>query len=179
MNELDEIIAALVLAYPNNKEMSPNNIKVYQRYLRDLDLKDLSAAVAHHISTNKWFPAISDLRSTVADLQAKAAGVPSPTEAWGLVLRFAGGEVELTVHPFVNQAVQQISSWYNLRMSTTQVADRARFLQAYERIVSDAKEGAMMLPEVKGYIGAGYPALLKQNPTDTDGPQETFAEVHW
>lgn len=61
--------------------------QAYHRHLADLPADLLRAAVDLVIQTNSaFFPSIESIRTKARELQTLAFGIPSPVEAWGMVL---------------------------------------------------------------------------------------------
>ena len=54
--------------------------------LADLPIETVEAAVEQYLSVETFFPAPGKLRETAMDLQMLALGIPTPAEAWGMVI---------------------------------------------------------------------------------------------
>lgn len=159
MSEPATIIDCLLLlksAYPR-QELTDQTIDVYEAALQDIDPGLLRAAVLHHVSTNKWFPTVAELRNAAANLVSRASGQLLPGEAWEQVVRkFRQGYSHSRVPEFdelTAKALGAIGGWHYLCYSDNIPADRARFIQAYEQYAKRAAEDAVMLPAVSDYVG--------------------------
>jgi hypothetical protein len=166
------IMGVLHAAYPNFI-FQPDTIKVYCMMLSDLDPDLLEQAAKAHLTTNKWFPAISELRSAVTDLVERACKTPKAAEAWGIVvdkIRQVGNTVDfggnhpdcLSDYPLVDKVVRYMG-WNNLCLSENTVADRARFIQAYEVELSRAREDMQFLPETHDAIAQLQAEKVNEN----------------
>ena len=85
-------IAKLILSmkfYPNSPITDKSVETVIDSFddtLSDLPFEAVEAAVKQYKSTETFFPTPGKLREIAMDLQMLAMGVPSPAEAWGMVL---------------------------------------------------------------------------------------------
>lgn len=135
------------------------SLEAYVIGLEDLTVEDARAAVARALRTSKWLPTIAELRANVVN--AASGGEKQGAEAWLEVLRAVSryGVYRAPGADFVfPDAVTQhliTAQWWreicngdgdNVR------ADRARFIDAYDRIRlanrvnSAASAGARILP---------------------------------
>lgn len=60
-------------------------IDSFDLVLSDLPIEDIAAATKQYLSVGTFFPTPGKLRETAMDLQLLAIGVPTSTEAWGMV----------------------------------------------------------------------------------------------
>lgn len=148
--EISRIVRVLRAAYPD-KNIRPETVEVYIRCLSDLPVAALEGAVLAHISENKWFPTVAELRE--AALQLLPGGqLPTALEAWAEVTK----QVELVgwygqptfSHPVIEQAVKALG-WNRICESENVVAERAHFLRLYETYCGRVKEQLVQLPEVQ------------------------------
>jgi hypothetical protein len=85
-------ISRLILGmqhYPNSPITDMNAgtvIDAFEDTLCDLDFETVQAAVRQYQSTETFFPTPGKLREIAMDLQMLAMGVPTASEAWGMVL---------------------------------------------------------------------------------------------
>lgn len=154
-----KIMGVLHAAYPGFT-FQENTVEVYCEMLRDLDPDLLEQAAKAHLVTGKFFPTIAELRGAVANLIERGLNVPSAMEAWGEVIDkmctegntvdFGGGQPE-----FSNSLISRVVSylgWNLLCLTDNMIADRARFIQAYEVELSRAREDMKFLPETHAAI---------------------------
>ena len=151
-DEFSEIMGALVLAHPR-QQVAPGTLDVYYTVLRDLDVKALQAAVLHLLTESKWFPTIAELRAAAFELPELVGEANDAYAAWDSVLQ----EIRRTGYSgvpefrseLVKVTVDRIGGWRNLCMSTNTVADRSRFVQAYDLLLKRERTQTRMLPQVR------------------------------
>lgn len=138
--------------FPSNK-VTAATVEVWCRVLADIPKALVEAAVLDYISgPNEFFPSPGQVRQRAIEL-----GMPqnqlSPPEAWGeilMLMRKTGFYGEpLYSCPAVEKAVECVGGWKYLCSSENMVADRARFLQAYETMQKRQADEQTMLPEVR------------------------------
>lgn len=138
-------------------ELSEERIQAYHRILADIPHDILELAAMQVAVNNTFFPAVADIRKAACDLIAQAEGVPTAWEAWKEVVKsfsthgFYRGAPEWS-HPLVGQAVDAIGGYAALCHSENSIADRARFVQCYDSLLTRDKEQRQMLPEVREKI---------------------------
>jgi hypothetical protein len=150
-----QIISLLCAAYPN-AHITPETITVYVVTLRHYDPETLRAAALHCVSRCKFFPTVAEINEAITNLAEHATGQPTAAEAWGIVLRAIRkyGHTLYGGHRprFENQVIEKVVGyfgWNDLCLSENEVADRARFIEAYTVELRRERERATMLPEVK------------------------------
>ena len=150
------LVAMIGAAYPNFKA-TEMTLDVYYQTLKDLDYDLLKAATLHAIAQPRraFAPSVGEIRGAVSDILQQSSHMPSSFEAWNEFLQQARavghmGTPEFS-HPLVAKTVK-VLGWRELCLSENQVADRARFIQAYEQLAERASRDMVMLPSVKGYI---------------------------
>lgn len=85
-------ISKLILSmkyYPNspiNDSSVQTVIDSFEDTLSDLPVETVEAAVKQYKSSETFFPTPGRLRELAMDLQMLAMGVPTPAEAWGMML---------------------------------------------------------------------------------------------
>ena len=154
--DVAQIVKVIAVAYPNWQPTAETS-EVYYQLLQDVPTDELKAAVLHCLgeSGRRFAPSVGEIRGAVSELRGMSANVPSAFQAWQEVLR----QFSLTgsygtpqfSHPLIERAVRQLG-WRELCMSENQTADRARFLQCYDQLLTRATKEDMLLPEVRGYV---------------------------
>ena len=132
-------------------------LQVWYAILGDIDPELLRAAALQHMAGSKWFPTVAELREIAAALLVERPA--TAMEAWGTVVetfsdlrfyRYAEGYHEFpTFENPITQRVVTAMGWTRLKESEDYTADRARFLQAYDTLVTRAHEDALILPQVR------------------------------
>jgi len=149
--------------------MPAERLKAYELVLGDLEPELLEAAVVQCLATCRFFPRPAEIRDAAFDL--RKGGKPSCYDGWAEVteqIRHKGlyGQPEFS-HPAIEDAVRQVGGWQFLCLSENPVADRARFVEAYEQADRRSDKAERMLPQVKALaarlaLPEGARALLKE-----------------
>lgn len=90
-SEVDMAISTMAFL-PNSplagasKDIISGIMQTFYMQLKDFSNSTLQAAVLHYTSANKFFPAPGDLREAAMELMLIAQDVPSPAEAWAMVV---------------------------------------------------------------------------------------------
>jgi len=146
-----KVLKMLGAAYGKDN-IEPETAELYVRLLSDIDDRTLEQSCLEHISKSQWFPKISELRKSAACMRLSIRNVPSSYQAWQEVndgiVRYGHSNEPQWSHPLVTQTVGSLG-YYNLCMSTNQVADRARFLEAYADFRDRYIDDESTLPEIK------------------------------
>jgi hypothetical protein len=141
--EAAKLVAVLLAAYPSAKA-SGGTSEVYEKLLADLDYATTNRAIAALISASKWLPTVAEIRAAV--VEQERGPVENAAEAWGDVLRLIsrygayrqpGADFEIA-DPIAARVVAALT-WSALCLSENQVADRARFLEAYSQIANQTR----------------------------------------
>lgn len=151
----------------------------YHVILGDLDPDRLMKAAVHLGSTQTFFPSAAELRAAYFELAERASGVPTAQDAWAEVchrlrvrFRYVEGRgiqksrllrehewsdsfevgaptAEDWSNPLIQKAIDAVGGWAALCRSENEVADRARFLEAYNVYLAREREATRMLPGVR------------------------------
>ncbi len=154
--EAKKLVAVLLGAFPQSRisQMTP---EIYERMLADLDYPAANAAVERLLATAKFMPTIAEIRETAL---AIAVGEQKPGgSAWGGVLKAISAEGVYRVpgkdfvfsDPVTARCVAALG-WENLCNSENQAADRARFIELYERLA---------VHERRKQLSEGLPAMQR------------------
>lgn len=156
--DIAKVIAIMSAAYPA-WQVNEYTIEVYYQDLRDLP-SDLLFAAAAKARTNSnrnmaFAPSTGEIRQAAAEILRSVRGVPSSYQAWQEVVHamvdVGSYGVPTWSHPLIKQAVDALG-WRNLCMSENAIADRARFVQAYDQLADRTETEMMEPPQVRGYI---------------------------
>lgn len=167
--EIAKIVAVLGTAFPSFRagksgaevaEYTRQMIKTYHLVLGELDAGQLMQTALELAKHNTFFPSTGELWQAYHKRQALMAGEPTAQEAWHEVRRlFRKGYSRLKAptpedvsHPRIWKALEGIGGWLALCNSENDVADRARFLQAYEVYEQRDEAIGRMSPEVRARI---------------------------
>lgn len=130
--------------------------RIYEMALADINPELLKAAVLACIATRTWFPQPAEIRQQAADLVQRASGQMGAYEAWGeltkMLRRGYGINRTPSLDDLTQRALDAIGGWRWFCNSDNPVADRARFIQAYEQLVARQNNDIMLLPGVIEYV---------------------------
>lgn len=170
-----DLVHFIIAAYPAQRQkLSKDDIKAmvaaYHAGLEDLELATVKQAATRLIRTSKFMPSVAEIREAVGVVHdgARRHGV----DAWGDVLKLTRRDRNLDdlegVDPLVYRICQQmdwivfrdlwsggatIKQWrVSFGESENVAADRARFIEAYDKLTVDARREAQASP------GATLPA---------------------
>jgi hypothetical protein len=150
--EAQKLVTMLVTGFPNlmsrlSSEQQASTMKLYRHMLLDMDFALANAAVGRLIASSRFMPTIAEIREAAlvcAHGQRRPGG-----EAWGDVLaavaKFGVYRRPVFSDSLVAHAVYMLD-WVGLCSSDNQVADRARFIELYERLAS-ARRAEQQVPE--------------------------------
>ena len=135
--EVRKLVAVLMGAFPAIRT-APNTAAVFERMLCDLDYAAANAAIERLLATSRFMPSVAEIREATLAL---TAGEQRPGgDGWGDVLdavsrfgiyRVPGADFQFE-DSVVAHCVRQLG-WEEICNSENQVADRARFIELYER----------------------------------------------
>ena len=155
LTEVARALGVLAALYPRYT-LSKATVTAYHAILGDIPADLLDRAALHAGSQKTFFPAAAELRAAAFELMEQAHGVPGAWEAWAEVCKSFGPYGRCRIpqwsHPLIKQAVDAIGGYIALCDSENATADRARFVQAYEALLSRAQKDARMLPEVRQMV---------------------------
>jgi hypothetical protein len=149
---IEIILRALAAAYPNFA-LTEQTVAIYVELLADIDPELLRAATLDLISRSRFFPTVAEIREAARDL--RDGPQLSGSEAWGLVIqaiRDLGYAHQAEAHErlgeTIMQAVRDIGGWGALCYSENSVADRARFIEAFDARAARRKREGVTLPQI-------------------------------
>lgn len=157
-----EILAVLAAAYPRF-ELPIATIEVYEQSLADIPVDALHAATLDMVAESKFYPTVAEIRKSAFALMAEQEGTPGAYEAWELTLRYVrqgrGHPIvaqsrDWDIPPLIERAARQVGGWAYLAQADNVAADRARFLEAYERALEKRDYMARRLPQITALADA-------------------------
>jgi len=150
--EIFSILTALAAAHPKF-ELRKATVAIYTELLADLDASVLKAVTLQCAMTSRFFPTIAEIRD--AALAISRPAVPSAYEAWAAVqvelrnVRRYALDYEPDLDPLTLRAVECVGGLADLRHTSSRVADRARFIEAYQVLAARQEWEARLLPQVR------------------------------
>lgn len=163
--EFGRIVMALKSYYPD-KNLFPSNeaCDLWYERLSDLDYMTTQTAVNKWAETNKWPPAISEIREMVT--KVTGSRVPDWNSEWENVqrlIRTMGYYSKTDALEQMSEATRKTVScigWESLCHDEDQTANRANFRMVYENEAKKANERAQMSPKLLSIID-GMKAIEK------------------
>ncbi len=147
--EAAQVVACIVAACPAqggrlNREQIDAMINTFASLLDDLAFDQAMAALRVLLQTRSWMPSVADIRATVLEI-ARGPVVPGG-EAWGSVVRAIREQgahrnpgVDFAFSDPVTTKCVVAMGWRELCLSENQVADRARFIELYDRLATQSQ----------------------------------------
>jgi hypothetical protein len=142
--EAQRLVTVLVTAFPTvmtrlTAEQQRQTMTTYRQMLMDLDYVLANAALARLIGSTKFMPTVAEIRDTALSL-SKTEQVAGG-EAWGSVLKAIAREGAyrmpgtdfVFLDPVTAKCVAALG-WQNLCLSDNPVAERARFIELYDKL---------------------------------------------
>jgi len=149
-----DAVHALVLAFPR-AEFPAASQELYIQMLSDLAPDLVMLAVQDCIGRQKFPATIAEIRAAVAAFHAESSGRLDAYSAWEQVkaqIRRVGYVGTPELDDMTGEAVRAIGGWREVCLSENSVADRARFVAAYDTFLARERNRAVTLPGVKQLI---------------------------
>lgn len=171
--EAQKLVTVLVTAWPTSfarldANQRTDTMRLYREMIADLDYAAANAAVKRLIASSRFLPTVAEIRESA--IQADCGPQRAGGEAWGDVLaavhRFGVYRSPAFADPLVARAVSALG-WEEICNSENQAADRARFVELYEKLtVTERRELAMpadvrRLPEPRAGRAISFGDALK------------------
>ena len=136
--ETRKFVAMLIAAWPHTKAV-PETVMVYEMGLSHLDQATAMRTFRRLLASRNYLPSVAEILSAVDELST--GPVRAGGEGWGEVIRAIGrygfyrqpGKDFQFDDPIVARCVDALG-WGNLCSSDNQQADRARFIELYDKL---------------------------------------------
>lgn len=154
--EVAKLVGVLMASFPNGK-VAAETSAIYERMLADLDYPAANAAVERLLATSRFLPTVAEIRE--AALTLYAGELRPGGDAWGSVLtairkygyvRVPGVDFQFD-DPVTADAVRALN-WTELCNSENVAADRARFIELYDKLAASAR---------RSQLSEGLPAMQR------------------
>lgn len=156
--EFSKIAITMRTCYPR-ENILPNNdaMNTWYELLKDLPYEVIFTGLQKWTLTNKWSPAISDLRSMAVEVSHETERdwsegwkeVQSAISCFGM---YRPEEALDSMSPITRQIVKRLG-WMDLCTSENTEVDRANFRMIYERESERARKDAQIPQPIKDRIG--------------------------
>jgi len=185
--EAQRIVTLLTASHPNmfirlSAEQQRDTMAAYRSLLRDLDYEVTNAAVARLLATLRYMPTPSEIRESALTLTVGEQ--PAGGEQWGRV-RSAIHEQgiyrtpgkDFVFHDPVTARCVTALGWEELCNSENTVADRARFIELYDKLAVQERRLQLSegLPAIKA-LEAKRQAQLEER-TGPAGASDAIGKV--
>lgn len=151
--ELAPIYRDFCQTYPNQKHVP---FEQFVTVLGSLPAEGVRAAAREYLCNgNEFFPTPGQIYQLAHSLDDRAAGRPTPGEAWDLALaevRRVGYYGEPELPELVARAVDALGGWRYLCHSENLVADRAHYLKIYTQLDDRDRQDRRTHPMVAEHI---------------------------
>lgn len=177
--QLAKILGTMMLSFPafSKKMTGPERkamFRAYHEILGDLDAETLHRVAKSLTGTATFYPSAGELRRAYFDLVDSAQGIPDAYQAWAEVKalfrrgysRMHPPNEKSVTHPRVLAALEGIGGWRALCTSENDMADRARYIQAYQTYTKREQYTERMLP---GTMEVARALVARQRKALTEG----------
>lgn len=151
--EAARIVAVIMHACPSqatriDRDRAAGMVDAYEALLADLSYEQCNAAVRILLQTKNWMPSVAEIRAAVVELER--GPVRPGGEAWGQVKaaigRYGSYRTPGTDFTFTDPVTARCVSalgWQTLCLSENEPADRARFIELYDRLAAQSHREAL------------------------------------
>lgn len=166
--EVAQLLGILNVAYPH-RAMDAEQLKlavpVWSDLLGDLPFNILKIAVTQHCTESQWFPSVAEIRKAAFELMAPDEDMVTPLEAWSEAKRAAVDANHQWSSAIVKQAFDAIGGrgYFRYALQESEMADRSRFVQAFEVLQKRQRYERRMLPAVREFVGQHRQLTLDDN----------------
>ncbi len=151
--EAARIVAVILAACPSQASKldgsrAKSMVDTYATLLEDLSYEQCNAAVRVLLQTNTWMPSVAEIRKAAVELER--GPVHPGGEAWGSVkaavsrfgsYRAPGVDFQFD-DPITARCVAALG-WSTLCLSENEPAERARFIELYDRLAAQQNREAL------------------------------------
>lgn len=148
-SEAAKLVSVALVAYPAqggklSEAQQLQLVDVFADLLGDLTYEQCSAALRVLVQTKQWMPTVAEIRATVLELATGPGSAGG--DAWGQVLkaihrygawRAPGSDFQFD-DPITARCVESFG-WRELCLSENATADRARFVDLYDKLAGDSR----------------------------------------
>lgn len=147
--EAARLVAVILAACPAQSSKLDSQrqlgmVDAFEALLGDMSYEQANAAVAVLLQTRPYMPAVADIRATALEL---TRGPVAPGgEQWGSVLRAMNEQgayrqpgTDFVFHDAITARCVQALGWRELCLSENTVADRARFVELYDKLAAQSQ----------------------------------------
>ncbi len=150
-----QAITNLLTAFPG-QDFTRENFKGYLSVFQDLPVQHVLDAINGLAAEGReFFPPAGVIKARAFDLRDVGLDIPTAYEAWDAALsKWNPPASKWLDHPLVDKAVRGIGGWTYLGCSSNLMADRARFIEAFDTFRDKEKQMERLPDGVRGRIEA-------------------------
>lgn len=150
--EAAKLVAVVLASCPSQSSKLDRDrqlamVDAFESLLGDMAYEQANAALRVLLQTRPFMPAVADIRATALEL---ARGPVAPGgEKWGVVLRaireqgaYRQPGSDFVFADSVTAKCVQSLGWQELCQSENQIADRARFIEMYDKLAAQSQREA-------------------------------------
>lgn len=149
LEESAQLVGYVLVAWPaqGSKLNDPQQVtmaKVWRDALGDLTYEQCQAAVCVLVQTRQFMPTVAEVRGAVLELEH--GPVRSGGDAWGEVLdamknkgAWKSPGVDFVFDDPATTRCVKCLGWRDLCLSENTIADRARFIELYDKVAADRR----------------------------------------
>ncbi len=132
-NAIIQALTNLLTQFPGQK-FAAENYKGYLSVFQDLPVQHILDSInGIGAEGREFFPPAGVIKARAFDLRDVALDIPTAYEAWEAALsKWNPPASKWLDHPLVDRAVRGIGGWTYLGNSSNLMADRARFIEAFD-----------------------------------------------
>lgn len=146
--EAAKLVAVMMASCPAQSSRLDDNratamVDAFVSLLDDVTYDEANAALRVLLQTSPYMPAVADIRKTVLEL--KYGGLVPGGEQWGEVLKhisrygsYRTPGVDFQFADAVTAQCVKALGWQELCLSENAVADRARFIELYDKLAAQS-----------------------------------------
>lgn len=152
-SEAARIVAVILAACPSQASRldagrATSMVDTYATLLEDLSYEQCNAAIRVLLQTRTWMPSVAEIRAAAVELER--GPIAPGGEAWGVVKRaiheqgsYRRPGVDFVFNDPVTARCVAALGWQELCLSENEIADRARFIELYDRLAAQEKRESL------------------------------------
>jgi len=149
---IEKVMTLFSEEFPGKFVITDTRIDTWILMLRDFHPSTIQHAAYQLASELEWPPPIGKMRQTCALMEKGINKMPTGNEAWERVLRKIHHDQSFELNEREKKALKQTKSLADMRTSGNIDADRARYIEAFDKLIDKEMKERITLPEVKRFL---------------------------
>lgn len=160
VDTIEQVMKLLSMEYPQFKvDEEGERYELWILMVKDFTPEIIQHSVYHLLSLARPFPpSIGEVRRQCALLAKGELREPSGASSWGRIMEHMAKK-KIQLSDLEKEALKKTKSVYDLRISSNIEADRARYIQVFDKLVEERTLEWCTLKEVKTLVDKHRPAL--------------------